>query len=354
MNGPHTQAFVKDNRFTRLIERVAQQNAADGKPAGRMLEQMSAALPTIPASRLRGLTPQQIRQLEYIPEMEDPRMAAHAAARAQALGITNEPTQGDDLPAGLGHVASEPTDAEIDAMLTTARGQTIHGAEVAAEGAAAPGPQMGPAATQRAVTLPRGNAPSGLTGSRSMPNFANVEGFDLTRKVAVVDGMEFRLADDDVVQMKKYAIQVVVDNVTYQLAQALVSLGIPQEMAEATAATMRETAAAGATPEGMNGRERSTEGVAEAVQQVQGEEIPRSIPERQRRDKGEEITVSEMSIDLSYLLGSEVPADGETEDQPSEVLTDVSGSGLSTSVSSNDSESSDDSRDILGDGETPS
>ncbi len=256
MNGPHTPAFSRNNRWTQLIERVGQQNAMDGKPAGRMVEQMANTTPLLSARRgvdKRGLAVGK----DFIPEMDDPRAAMMANARAAALGISNDAVpRDDDMPGDIGHVSSDPSDAEIDAMLAAARGQ-VPGASVGGEGAAAPGVPSAPAAAGR-VALPHGIAPPvGLAGPRTMPNFANVEGFDLARKVVVVDGMEFKIADDDVVNMKKFAIQIVLDNVTYQLAQALIQLGIPQDMANATAEKMRETAA-GATG-GVSGTEEMRE-----------------------------------------------------------------------------------------------
>jgi hypothetical protein len=260
MNGPHTPVFARRNRWTQLIERVGEQNAMDGKPAGRMIEQMGNATPVISAAKVARMSPRERARTDFVPEPEEAAVAMRASARAAALGINNNdsPQPGDDLPGDIGHVSSDPTDAEIDAMLAAAKGQPMPGATEAAGGAAAQGNagMPGPSAAGR-VTLPRGVSSTGLSGPRTMPNFANVEGFDLTRKVVVVDGMEFRLADDDVVAMKKYAIQVVLDNVTFQLAQALIQLGIPQDMAQATAEKMRETAAG------------ATGGVsAQAVQQV--------------------------------------------------------------------------------------
>lgn len=282
MNGPHTPVFSRNNRWTQLIERIGSQNAMEGKPAGRMIEQMGNATPLISAARVARMSKQERVRTDYVPDAEDPGIAMRANARAAALGITNDviPNGGDDLPGDIGHVASDPTDAEIDNMIAAARGQSMPGITSAAEGAAAPGLPVvpSPAAAGR-VALPRGHAAPGvgLAGPRTMPNFANVEGFDLTRKVVVVDGMEFKLADDDVVAMKKFAIQVVLDNVTYQLAQALIQLGIPQEMAEATAEKMRETAA-GATG-GVSGTIAGGKPATEAVQEVPtGEVTGRVLP----------------------------------------------------------------------------
>lgn len=268
MNGPHTPVFARNNRWTQLIERAALQNAQDGKPAGRMIEQMANATPVISAARVARMSPRERARTDFVPEPEESAVAMRANARAAALGITNDISQDDDLPGDIGHVASDPSDAEIDAMLAAAKGQPLPGVAAVAEGVAAPSLESDytarAAAAQRAVTLPRGqSAPVvGLAGPRTMPNFANVEGFDLTRKVAVVDGMEFKLADNDVVAMKKYAIQVVLDNVTYQLAQALIQLGIPQEMAHATAEKMRETAA------GATGGVSEGQDAAQTLQQV--------------------------------------------------------------------------------------
>lgn len=240
MNGPHTPVFTRHNRFTQLTERIAEANAQNGKAAGRSVEQFMNATPVISAKRYgvdknTGLA----NGPDFMPEPEDPQAAMMASARAAAMGVQNfnSPTFDDDMPGDIGHVASDPSDAEIDAMLRRA-GTKVPGVDATAQGAADPAARVAPASAGRQVTLPRGT-PMGV--ARQMPNFANVEGFDLVRKVAVVDGMEFQLSEVDVVGMKKFAIQVVLDNVTFQLAKALVALGIPAEMAQATADKMRET-----------------------------------------------------------------------------------------------------------------
>lgn len=353
MNGPHTPAFRRDNMWTRVIERAAAQNAAEGKPAGRMLEQLASTSALIPAARVARMSPEEKRRTDFVPEMEDPRISMMAQARAQALGINNNeimPQMNDDLPGDIGHVSGDPSDAEIDQMLAAARGLRIHGVESAAEGAAAPGIPVapsGPAATGRAVILPRGQAApqmAGLAGPRSMPNFANVEGFDLSRKVAVVDGMEFQLAEDDVVMMKKFAIQVVLDNVTYQLAQALVQLGIPQEMAQATAEKMRETAASAATPGGMSGS--NTAGPAapaiEAVQQVQKGEGPKSVSSGDAGSRRVEESVQDMHSEVQHV--------GESEASQPQVSNDGEGNSALVVSALAGFGATDDVGDLLGDG----
>jgi hypothetical protein len=341
MNGPHTPVFSRNNRWTQVIERVGMQNAQDGKPAGRMIEQMGNATPLISAAKVARMSPRERARTDFVPEMEDPSIAMRASARAAALGITNDPVQDDDLPGDIGHVASDPTDAEIDAMLATARGQSLPGVAEAAGGAAAPGVQQAPAAAGRAVALPRGQAAPqvGLAGPRTMPNFANVEGFDLTRKVVVVDGMEFKLANDDVVAMKQYAIQVVLDNVTFQLAQALIQLGIPQEMAQATAEKMRETAA-GATG-GVSANERGGE-AAKAVHKVsEGEATGRVLP-------GPSPT-GHADIEVSGVH-HEVQQVPPTTEGAETVQVDGQGSGGGTPLSSIAARPPDDTDYLFGDG----
>lgn len=269
MNGPHTPVFMKQNRFTNLMERIAEQNAMEGKPAGRSTEQFMNASPVLTAKRYgvdkkTGIA----RGPDFSPEPEDPMQAMRASAQAAALGIGDGmggPTYDDDMPGDIGRVSGErgPSDAEIDAMLARA-GQKLPGNNDVAQGAADPASYNGPASAGRQVALPHGRPQTNMGVARQMPNFANVEGFDLTRKVAVVDGMEFRLADIDVVAMKKFAIQVVLDNVTFQLAEALVALGIPADMAQSTADQMRAKVATEAT----NG---------EAVLSVQGGEAPGAV-----------------------------------------------------------------------------
>lgn len=351
MNGPHTPAFSRVNSMTRLIERVAQQNAMDGKAAGRMLDQFALTTPVISAAR-NGVDPKTgiARGRDFIPDMEDPRALMAANARSAALGISNDmiPQIGqgdDDLPGDIGHVADEPTDAEIDVMLARARGGRVPGVDAASTGAAAPGvPQV--ASTAAGVSpLPRGRAHQpGLTGARMMPNFANVEGFDLVRKVAVVDGMEFKLIEEDVVAMKKFAIQVVLDNVTFQLAQALVELGIPQDMAEATASKMRESATAGLTPGGMENAGRSA-GTDEAVQSVRKNEISQPILQGSGRE-GQPVEAVQDVCDTVQPLG-------ETSPSIAPVPANVQGSGEQLARPLIFGGSPDDLGYLLGDGEAP-
>jgi len=330
MNGPHTQVFLKDNRFVRLMDRIAEQNAMDGKPAGRSTEQFMNAAPLIPAKRA-GVDPKTgiARGQDYVPPPLEHDQDMAASARATAMGIHNfnNPSFDDDMPGDIGHVASDPTDREIDEMLARAKGQPMPGADAGAAGAAGPVPVAGPAPAGRPVALPRGAAmPVGV--ARQMPNFANVEGFDLTRKVAVVDGMEFQLADVDVVAMKKFAIQVVLDNVTYQLAQALVALGIPAEMAQATADKMRETV------EVKSG---------EAVQPVQGREAARGLlpgPNDAGRSGAEVQGVQEGVERQPSATPSSAP-----------VQPDPQGGGEQPSLISTFARPSDDASLLLGDGD---
>jgi hypothetical protein len=353
MNGPHTPVFTRVNSFTRLIDRVGLQNAQEGKAAGRTVEQMGMnSTPVISAARVRRMNAEEARRTDFVPDPEDPRLTMHANARAAALGITNDETP-DDIPGDIGHVSGDMSDAEIDRMLAAAKGTAVPGADAASEGAAASRPTtVGPQATGR-VTLPRGVAApvAGLAGPRTMPNFSNVEGFDLTRKVAVVDGMEFKLADEDVVAMKKYAIQIVLDNVTFQLAHALVALGIPEEMARATADTMRqtalteatnvksETAGAAATPGGMDG----TAGAAQTVPQVRRGEDGKSLPPGQSKPGQDGKPMPSMHGDLQYLLIE--------EGSSPEVPTVNQGSSEQPASPSLNGRETDDAGSLLGDSE---
>lgn len=350
MNGPHTPMFLRDNKWTRVIERAAAANAEAGKPAGRMMEQLTATgSRVIPAARLKGMTEAEQARVAYVPPPEDPRAAMMANSRAAALGIADGSVPG--MGGGGAVEVGDLSDAEIDAMLAGHRGQDIPGATAAGEGAAAPAPiaasirpQDEAKAAQRAVALPAGR----MGAARTMPDFSRVEGFDLIRKVAVVDGMEFRLADDDVVAMKKYAIQVVLDNVTFQLAQALIALGIPQEMAAVAAETMRKSATDGATPGGMlgtggaAGAGASTEAVSK-VQENQGTESVLPGPEVAGRIDGPMPGVR----DEVQPLAAKAPGGPEVSDH------DAGGGTSPPAVGSGDG-ATDDVGYLLGDGGPPS
>lgn len=237
MNGPQTPAFTRNNSFTRLIDRVAEMNEVAGKPAGRSVEQMGRFSPVVPAARASAVP-------DYVPTPLDPRHAMHANARAAALGMTND----GKIGAPVSSEAGEPSDDEIDRMLANA-GTPPPGVSVPSEEMSVSPLQTSPPTP---VHVKRSSSPPGLS-LRAMPDFTKVEGFDLIKEVALIDGVEFRLAKQDVLAMKKFAIEVVLENVTYQVAQALIDLGIPEDVARTAAEGMQREIIAAKTPGGMSG-----------------------------------------------------------------------------------------------------
>lgn len=257
MNGPETPAFIKHNRFTDLIERVAEINAAEGKPAGRALAQAAEHFqPVIPQAVLRRMTAAEQDRVAFRPEPLDPTDVMRRTTRAQALGITDS-----DLAAGVPLL--EPTEDDITAMLPPrfrtpppARPGTTATEPVGVQSLQRPDP----------VVLDR------IT--HKLPDFSKVQGFDLMKGVLVVDDVEFPLQEVDIRDMKKFALHVVLEGMTIQVAQALIAFGIPVEMARQTAETLRKTAAESATG-GVSGT--NSGGAGETVLQVPSTETTKSV-----------------------------------------------------------------------------
>jgi hypothetical protein len=88
-----------------------------------------------------------------------------------------------------------------------------------------------------------------------LPDFRKVEGFDFFRNVLYIDGLEFEIPEVDVLAMKKYAVDLALDYVVKQLADALVLFGVPPALAQQTAESVKEGASHGAG--------EATEGVQE-------------------------------------------------------------------------------------------
>lgn len=288
MNGPNTRAYVKDNAVTRMIQRVAEHNAAEGKPAGRAFEQAGRFSRTIPAHVFNKMSPQQQARALAIPEGMTPQEFAMANARAGALGLTGD--DDDDMPI-MGSQQGEQsiegvTDEEVEAMLQEAK--------IARPGAAPT--QAAPAPTVTAPEVPRERTqfvtglqhapvPSGAAfSSKAMPDFRKVEGVNLIKGVVIVDGMEFPMAAVDVQDMKKYAVTVVLEHTVFQLAQALIEFGIPPEMAKEAAENLRKMTAKDAiTPGGMPSGERSA---GEEVQSVPANETTAPVQSRTEEQNG--------------------------------------------------------------------
>lgn len=265
MNGPATPAFVKDNAFTRLINRVSELNASQGFQAGNAVEQSENFRAVIPAHQLRHLTPEQAARLDHIPSPVSPEEIMRANAAAAVMGVR----EADDLlppgmvPGGNTDVSDGPTEAEIEEMIPPKfRTRTNRPAN---SGLDLPVDNVG--ALDQAVAMIQQRP--GRNTFRVMPNFAAIEAFDLVRKVAVIDGTDFPLADIHIRDLKRFALDIVLDNVVAQVANALAALGIPPEMAQAAADKVRETAATAAVG--------SVNAGDQAVQSVQGSKTDNGV-----------------------------------------------------------------------------
>lgn len=311
MNGPHTRAYVKDNSFTRLIDRVSQMNANEGKPAGRAASQAAEHFITaIPAGRVRSLKPAEAARLDFVPPPLSPDEVMAANAQAAALGIVDN----DELPMpnmgdGPTDTTGGPSEEEIEQMLP-------------ARFRAGPSPAAGPAVVPSGVPLAP-EAARTILNSRAMPNFRNIQGFNLVTGVAIVDGVEFPLTETDVRDMKKFALHVVLDSMVIQVAQALIDIGVPEEMAAKAAQSLRETAANAAVPGSMSNG---------------GAEPPKALPvvSKNKTINGVSPSPESMQIlsedgrqetDVEWLL-----ADREEEEAEQSVQADEGGSSDGTEM----------------------
>jgi hypothetical protein len=155
-----------------------------------------------------------------------PEEVAARDARARELGI-RPPTPDEDGPYGSLAEAQaagmpdqpRPTQAELDAH---------NGAD------------FGLLAPQRVVRLSAPPSQPPATGPMvKLPDFRKVEGFDFFRNVLYIDGLEFAIPEADVRGMKQYAVDLALDHVVKQLAAALVEFGVPPELANQTADSVR-------------------------------------------------------------------------------------------------------------------
>lgn len=332
MNGPQTPVFMRNNSWTRLIERVSEQNAQEGKPAGRGVDQMAHGTRVVPASQSK-------RVADYVPPPEDPAVAMRANSRAAALGITSDGRIG--APAGPSDDGL--SDAEIDKMLSNA------GIPAPSGGPAPPEPpvleEAPPNHVARNIPPYRSPVPSGRQAPslaiHSMPDFTKVEGFDLERKVAIIDGVEFRLAEEDVKAMKRFAINVVLENVTYQLAQALVNLGIAPELAKTTAESMRKEVIAAQTPGGLSD-ERRNEAVS---REVQANETAGRVSPEQEESGRQVLQMQGVHEDVQLLLGD--------EGNPEALLSDPEGDSAEAPLGGGTEGKADDEGSVAGDSEAP-
>jgi hypothetical protein len=107
-----------------------------------------------------------------------------------------------------------------------------------------------------------------------LPDFKKVQQFDLMSNTIYVDGMAFPIPQEDVLAMKSYAVQIVLDHVVHQLAQALIEFGVPAAAAMAAANRLRDTVSVR----------------KEEVQSVQGELALDGVPTEQNQEAGLDVS----------------------------------------------------------------
>lgn len=190
----------KNNALTRFMRQVADTNAAAGLPAGR-----SAGGPANvdPPTRVRSgamRTPIPVKPLTSEEKAELDR-------RAKALGIMPK-DELDEL--------AESEEEEEEKELLEAKRSTI--------------PIPGTLRKSQQPSFYGPPIPSSVTQSQ-LPDFTQVQRFDLTTNTIYVDGMSFPIPPEDVIAMKSYAVQIVLDHVVAQLAKALVEFDIPSTIA---------------------------------------------------------------------------------------------------------------------------
>lgn len=196
--------YEKDNAITRLAARVKQENME----RGHMRRSGPVTLGTGPSVRSAAMDPPPL----------SPEEQARRDAAARDLGLIEKDP---DAPADYASF----------------------------EEAAAAGAPISPlAADNREQRMSREfQSRTPLRGGAFMPpmaprlpDFRKVESFDFTRNVITLDGLEFPIPEDDVREMKGYAVQIALDHVVRSLAEALTAFGLPPEMAEAAAAKLKE------------------------------------------------------------------------------------------------------------------
>lgn len=199
--------WVKDNPLTRLADEVKQLNIERGNAAG--------AVSGTPVQVLSGGP--MVRSAPMLaPRPLSPEETAELDEKARAMGI------------------------EIDEDVNS---PPINPVGELPERYRAPSVQPVKQETARNISTAR------------LPNFRNVDGFDLRNGVVLVDGMKFPLPPESVVEFKRYAMEIALDHVTRELASALAELGGTNLEAKAS------------MPEG-NGKSTTEKPTTEEVQRV--------------------------------------------------------------------------------------
>jgi hypothetical protein len=212
-------AQEKDNALTRFMRDVADTNAAAGLPAGR-----SAGGPAgiDPPTRVRTAAMKEPLIVKPLTKEEK----ADLDRKAQALGIMPkdeldelaEP-EDDDAPAGA--------DLVMGPMIPTP-GSIRH-------------PRTEPPYTGPGSGPNRQTAREFMNDRTRLPDFTQVQSFNLETNTIYVDGMSFPIPEEDVTAMKSYAVQIVIDHVVAQLAKALIEFGVPPTVATEAAERLRES-----------------------------------------------------------------------------------------------------------------
>lgn len=195
----------KDNALTRFMRNVSAENAAAGLPAGRSYTSVEAPtrVHTSAMGEMKPLTPEEVSTRD---------------ALAKSIGILPK----DELDE-LAETEEEPS-APVPVVPAIPK----------------PGSIRNPPRDREKTTVPDGPRGGMFSPSRPMlPDFKKVECFDFKTNTIYVDGMAFPIPQDDVRSMKSYAVQIVLDHVTAQLAQALIEFGIPEAAAAEAAERLR-------------------------------------------------------------------------------------------------------------------
>lgn len=168
--------IVRDNPLTRMMDSVKQMNQDRGALAGRV-----TGTPVIPLSSSRVRSSEMQTFIPLTSEEIDDRNRLAVEA-----GILNA----EEIEEGIAESVNWPREGVQ---------------------------QLVSKPTPEAIARPR------------LINFKNVQGMDFHRNVAYVDGFEIKIPLKDVKLFKKYVIDLAVDFVTEQLAQAIAEIAPEEE-----------------------------------------------------------------------------------------------------------------------------
>lgn len=212
-----TPAYEKNNPLTQMIRRAKEINAAAGMPAGRGASDQPIMVGSGPSVRSAAM---------QNPPPLSPEEQARRDKAARDLGILPPDPEGEvaypSLAAAMAAGGAEGLPVAEERM-TAREFIAAHPEKLAVEA------RFGPP-TPPTVRL---------------PDFRKVTGFDFFRNVIYIDGLEFDIPEDDVRDMKRYAVDIALNQVVKHLAEALVAFGVPPALAQATADSVREGAGDG-------------------------------------------------------------------------------------------------------------